>query len=213
MRFSITLATTVTAIGFVAFALSAAAAIDLTPEVREYTAEGVKFQQLIFHDDKQAIEYELPERWTFNAASSRLQLRPPDKKFAEAIIQTVSLTKPEALDENVCKALKEKFLTTLPPGSQLVKVEQEIQNPILLDGNPSFEIIVSYQVAAGKFLESALFVDLRDTQIVFNLTAPKEDFPALHSELKHSIFSWHWLGEKSEATASEAKAVTAAGQN
>jgi hypothetical protein len=73
-------------------------------------------------------------------------------------------------------------------------VEEEIANPVLLGGNASYEVIVSYQSMGEKFFKSTLFVNLRDTQLVFRLTARKDDFQALHREFKVSILSWHWIG-------------------
>lgn len=184
-----------------AWILTAAAAIDLTPEINDYTAQGEKIQQLAFHEGKLRIDYEPPRNWTFDGNAARLRLRPAKTKFAEAIIEATPLAKPQPLDETVCKALKEKFLAGLPAASQFAKIEQEIANPLLLGGNPTFEVIVSYQVAAAKFCQSALFVNVRDTRLVFYLTALKEDFQALHSEFKSSILSWHWADEKPEAAA------------
>src|SRR5437588_7024194 len=106
-------------------AFSAQAAIDLTPEINEYISDGTKFQQLIFHENDQRIEYELPRGWTFSRRGTALHLQPPDKKFAEAVIDAAALGKPQALDENVRKLLKDKLLAGLPVGSQMVTIEQE----------------------------------------------------------------------------------------
>jgi len=192
-RFSdIIVRSTVTA--FVVSAMSAASAgIDLTPSPSEYVAEGMKHQQLTFVQDKQRIKYELPAGWRYDGGGAQVHLTPPNKKFAEATITAAPLAKPEALDENTIKVLEQQFVAALPLGSQFVKIEEEIPNSVLLSGNPSFEVTASYQLNGEKFLKSALFVDLRDTQLVFRLSARKGDFPALHREFKSSIFSWHWI--------------------
>ena len=93
-----------------------------------------------------------------------------------------------------CKALEQQFITSLPLGSQFAKVEQEMDNPIPLNGNHSFEVTISYQLMGEKFLRSAIFVNLPDTQLVFRFTARKDDFEPLHREFRTSISSWHWLG-------------------
>jgi hypothetical protein len=186
--------------GCFAFAFAAQASINLTPEVSEYTAEGMKFHQLTFHDDKQVIQYEPPQKWTYAGGSAELRLKPPEKNFAEAAIETQTLAKPQALDENVRNALKEKFLASVPAGSQFVKLEQEIESPILLNGSPTLELIVSYQIMGEKFFRSALFAYVRDNQMTFRCSARKADFEQLHQEFRSSLLSWHWI-EPAEQTA------------
>jgi hypothetical protein len=167
------------------------AGIDFSPAVTEYVAEGVKFQQLTFQYNKQRIEYELPHAWIFDGGSTALHLKPPQKSFAEGLIEAEPLSKPQLLDENVRKSLEEKLIANLPAGSQLVKIEQEIESPLLLNGNRTFEVILSYQLMGEKFCRSALFAILPDVQLTFRLTARKDDFEPLHREFRASILSWH----------------------
>jgi hypothetical protein len=170
---------------------SANAGLDLTPAVSEYVAEGMKFQQLTFQYDKQRIEYELPHGWSFDGNSTALHLKPPRKNFAEAVVEAEPLSKPQPLDENVRKILEQRLIANLPAGSQLVKIEQEIESPLLLNGNRTFEVILSYQLMGEKFIRSALFANLADVQLTFRLTARKDDFDPLHQEFRASILSWH----------------------
>ena len=184
---------TITLISLAA-AFTVRGAIDLTPSVTEYVSLGIKYRQLIFQDDKRRIEYELPTNWSFDGTSNQLHLKPPGKSFAEAAITAVALDRPQPLDDDTVKLLGQQVIASLPVGSQFAKVEEEIANPVLLGGNASFEVTVSYQSMGEKFFKSALFVNLRDTQLVFRLTARKDDFQALHREFKVSILSWHWIG-------------------
>ena len=172
--------------------IPAYAGIDLTPSVNEYVANGIKFQQLTFQDDKRRIEYEPPRDWSIEGGTNQLRLK-PKKNFADAVITTVPLSKPQPLDDNTVKLLEQQLTADLPVGSQFAKVEEEIANPVLLNGNASFEVTVSYQLTGEKFFRSALFVNLRDTQLIFRLSARKDDFQALHRDFKVSIFSWHWI--------------------
>ena len=171
--------------------LSVYGGIDLTPSVQEYSANGMKFRQLVFNDEKRRIEYEPPQDWSFDGGTNQLHLK-PKKNFAEALISVAPLNKPQPLDENARQALREQFIASLPVGSQFAKVEEEVTNSVLLNGNESSEITVSYQSTGEKFLRSALFVNLKDAQLMFRLTARKDDFQALHRDFKSSIFSWHW---------------------
>jgi hypothetical protein len=177
----------------------AGAAIDLTPEVNEYTAEGLKFQQLMFRENKQRIEYEPPQKWVFDGGANALHLKPPNKNFAEAVIEIATLSKPQSLDETVRNALKERFLASVPAGSQFVKLEQEIESPILLNGMPTFEMTVSYQLMGEKFCRSALFAIVRENEITFRCSARKDDFDRVHQEFRGSLLSWHWLEASDQA--------------
>src|SRR5205085_8007029 len=176
-------------------------ALDLSPTITEYSAEGIKYHQLVFHDDKQRVEYEPPPAWKFEGGSNQLRLIPP-QKFAEAMISVTPLNKPQAFDENTIKLLQEQLVGALPVGSQFAKIEASTANSVLVAGNETLEITVSYQWMGEKFVKSALFANLKNAQLVFRLTAKKNDFASLARDLKTSIFSWHWVVEKStDATA------------
>src|SRR2546423_8217263 len=120
-------------------AFRANAEFDFTPAVSEYVAEGAKFQQLTFSYGKQKIEYELPFGWSFENSSTELRLKPPKKMFAEAVINAAPLTKPRPLDQNAVDALKQRFIASVPPGSQLVKIERELQNVPALGYNDAVD--------------------------------------------------------------------------
>lgn len=173
--------------------------IDLTPAITSYTSSGETIQQLIFKHDNGGIEYEPPMGWRFTGDPRQLHLNPRDKQFADAVIEAVPLQKPQPLDEKAVKTLEEQFVASVPPGSQSVAVVQAEQNPMLLDGNQTFAVTVSYQLMGNKFLRSALFVNLPDTQLIFRLTARKDDFEPLQREFRRSISSWHWKEPKRSA--------------
>jgi hypothetical protein len=168
------------------------AEIDLAPSVNEYVANGMKMRQLIFRDDKRKIEYEPPQDWSIGGTENQLTFKPKNN-FAEAAITVTPLAKPQSLDENAVKILAEQFLASLPVGSQFGKLEEQITNPVLLDGNGSVEMTASYQLMGEKFLRSAIFVNLPHAQLVFRLSARKDDFQSLHRDFKGSILSWHWI--------------------
>src|SRR2546430_230591 len=94
--------------------------IDFTPLVSEYTNSGATIQQLIFKHDNNRIEYEPPVRWRFRGEPKQLSLTPPQKEFADAVIEAVPLQKPQPLDDKTMKALEEQFVANVPPGSQFV---------------------------------------------------------------------------------------------
>lgn len=180
-------------VAFLTIVFTAKSGIDLTPSASEFIGEGIKYQKLSFLQDKQRIEYDPPPGWTFSGSAERVQLTPPKKTFAEAVIEALPLAAPQPLDEKITKALERQFIASLPPGSQFVTVASEEQNPVPVDGNPSFEVTASYQLMGEKFLKSAIFANLHDVQLIFRLTARKDDFELLHRDFKRSIFSWHWI--------------------
>ena len=198
MNFKITLI----ALLFVATKVSNAE-IDLTPIRSEYIANGAKIQQLQFKDGKRRIEYEPPAGWRIEGSGSQLTLK-PKPNFAQAAITLAPLSKPQPLDDTALTMLAEKYLADLPVGSQFAKIEEQTSNPVLIGGNASAQVTVSYQLAGEKFLRSSLISNLNNTQLMFRLTAKKNDFPALYRDFKTSLFSWHWTEEKEEPAQSDA---------
>ena len=191
---------TLTAIALCLTAIKASVGeIDLTPIRSEYIANGSKIQQLQFKDGRRQIEYEPPAGWNIDGDASQITLR-PKATFAQAAITLTPLNKPQPIDDTAIKSLAEKCLSELPVGSQFAKIEEQTSNPVLLGGNESAEITVSYQITGEKFVRSTLVVNLNDTQLIFRLTAKKNDFSSLHRDFKTSLFSWHWTEEKEEPT-------------
>ena len=173
-----------------AVASTAYGVIDLTPTASEYEAQGFKYLQLVFRDDKRTIIYEPPQKWDHRGQKSQLQLTPPDKKFAEALIQAIPLKAVEPLDPAGFIKFKEYVLAGLPSGSQLITTVAEGENTLLVNGAPSFELVVSYQTLGETFHRSVLLTNCNDTQLLFRLTARKSDFGTLYQAFKRSIMSW-----------------------
>ena len=86
--------------------------------------------QRIKRHDKHRIEYEPPPGWSLDGGA-QVKLKPPQRNFAEAVIEALPLTKPQLLDEAVAKTFQEQFIAALPPGSQFVTLVSAEQNPIL----------------------------------------------------------------------------------
>jgi hypothetical protein len=174
-------------------AATSAAALDLTPAVSEYTAEGITFRQLTFKDGKRQAAYEPPRLWSCRGSGNSLQLTPPKAERADAIIQVVEAKTVPKLDEKTIGALREQSLRSVPPGSQAVTVVSEEQNPVSLENNASFGITLSYQALGETFIRSIVFVNLPESQLSFRVTARKADFDAVQRPFRSSIYSWHWV--------------------
>ena len=173
---------------------AADAGLDLTATTNEYVAEGMKHSQLTFRHDKNHVEYEPPQGWKFAGSPNQLRLTPP-KNFAEGSITVAELNKPQPTDENSINLFAQQVLGELPVGSQFSKIEETTTNSVLVGGNESFGVTVSYQAMGEKFVRTAIVANVRDAHLVFRLTAKKDDFPALYRDFKGSIMTWQWAEE------------------
>jgi hypothetical protein len=173
---------------------TAQAHIDLTPTPTEYVAEGITFRRLIFRQaDNSSVRYEPPRGWTCRGGGDQLQLTPGDATRAQAAIQAVPLAAAQALDDKSTALLREEFLNNLPPGSQLIKLLKEEQNPVVLDNKLSYAVTASYQILGETFVRSTVFTNLGNTQLRFTINSRQSDFERLQQNFRRSIFSWQRL--------------------
>src|SRR5438045_2453677 len=114
-------------------AVTAHGAVNLSPFPSQIEAEGIKYTQLSFKDDKRQVLYMPPDHWTWRGGPSELRLTPPAIfARADALIEISPLAQPQAFDEKAIAALRQQFMSTLPPGAQGVKIISEEQSPLLL---------------------------------------------------------------------------------
>jgi hypothetical protein len=180
---------------FLAVALSsgAYANFDLTPTPHEFVSEGINYRELLFKHDKKQVSYIPPDRWSWRGGSNRLVLTPPGQIQAEASIEHASLAAPRPLDAGCTQELVQRALHSVPPQSQNVTIVQQLDSPVIMNGNPTLEVIVSYENFGQLFHKSTLFLHLPDAEVVFRLTARKSDFESLHNTFRKSLISWQWL--------------------
>lgn len=174
---------------------TARADLDLTPTLHEFVNEGFKYRQLLFRDseNEEQVKYIVPDRWSWRGTATSLVLTPPDKAQAEADIERAPLSIPRPLDEACVKELAQRALRSVPAESQNVSIVQQQENPVVIDGNPTVEIVLSYEAYGEAFRKSLLFLHLPDSELVFKLTARNADFEALHNVFCRSLFSWQWF--------------------
>jgi len=165
--------------------------IDFTPTTGERVLDGIKFQQLIFHENGRKIIYEQPRAWKYAASASQIAFTPPNMAQAEAVIDQSKLEKPENFDEATMKSLQEQVLASIPNAQDVTLVSAE-KNPLLINRHETFEVTVTYQIGGVEFERSVLFLNLPDTQLRFRVTANKKDFEKVHQAFRGSIFSWQW---------------------
>ena len=180
-------------LALVASLQSAHAVVDLTPTPQEYTAEGITIQQLIFRDGKQRVSYEPPRRWAYRFDAGALTLTPPKVDRAEAVVQAMPLLPPQPLDSRSIAVAKQQFIAALPPGSQMVEIAGEEFNPVVVDENTSYAVTASYQTLGETFTRCTVFINIRDTQLRFQLTARKADFAAVNAAFRRSMMKLRWL--------------------
>jgi len=180
---------------FFASALTARAALNLSPSANEFDGEGVKYTQLAFTDDQRKVLYVPPQNWSYRGSAAQLLLTPPAIfNRAAAVIETAALATPQPLDAKGIELVRRQFASTLPPGSQGIKVLSEESSPVLINGNiATYEITASYELFGETFLRSVLFSNVSETtQLRFKLTALKKDFDVLHRQFRASLVSWQW---------------------
>ena len=171
---------------------AAGSTIEFSADLKEFMGEGVGYHRLTFTDDKRTIFYQPPPKWTCSLMGKSLHLRPTDANFAAAEIEAIPLAGPQSIDAAASEAFTQQVLSTLPPGSQQAEVVKQEQNPVPLNNNPTFEVIVSYKAIGDPFQRSVLFLNTPANQVVFKLTAKKADFDALYRAFRRSIATWEW---------------------
>ena len=185
----------------VAIARAATAGVDLTPSPVTVEEDGLKYQQLRFKSrDGGSVSFTPPEGWSFSGGGGRLVFKPPGKDFAEAVLETVPLQAPAPIDEAVRTQFKEQVIATLPPGSHGFTTITEAENTVMPAGNPSFEVVVSYQLMGKTFQRSALLVHTPRERLLFRLTAQTADYLSLANGFRRSAMTWQFIEAKPPET-------------
>src|SRR2546423_10214948 len=150
--------------------------IDFTVTTSERVLDGIKFQQLIFHENGRKITYEQPRGWSHSGNSTSITFTPPNIPQAQASIEQLPLREPQNFDEPTMKTLQEQVLAAVPPNSQKVVIVNTEKNPFMINRHETFEVTVAYEAFGAEFQRSVLFVNLPNTQLRFRVTARKQDF-------------------------------------
>ena len=172
------------------------AAVDLTPMVTEVVDDGVTYQEVSCKTPEGKVVFTLPPAWTIRGQKARAQMTGPDKSFAEAVIEATPLEKPEPLDEAAIAKFKKQVLATLPAGSTKVTAVNEAHNSLMPGGNPSFEIVITYDMWGKIFQRSALLVNGPQDWLTFRFTCLKADFTTLNTTFRRSLMTWHTVAAK-----------------
>ncbi|MFZ1220304.1 MAG: hypothetical protein WAO00_13495 [Chthoniobacterales bacterium] len=174
------------------FAATVRGEIDFTPTVNRYMSEGAEYANASFKDGKRSVSIAVPRTWACRGDASRLQFTPPEPSLAEGTIQSLPAKGLIRFDEPTVQAFGQQVVSTVPSGSQGVTVVSQLENPVIIDGNLSYEFVVSFQTLGKTFLRSVVLVACPDQQLIFRFTAPKADFDNLNRSFRQSIYSWQW---------------------
>jgi hypothetical protein len=173
-------------------ALRAGAAIDFTPITGERVLEGVVFKQLIFHENGRAITYEQPRGWTYSGDTNHIRFTLPDIGQAQAEMAQSPLLEPQTLTGAAVKLLQSQVLASVPPGSQGATVISEEQNPITINRQQTYAVIVGYTLSGQEYRLSVIFLNLPSTRVQFRVIARKQDFEKVDRLFRASLFSLQW---------------------
>ena len=185
----------------VPFTVAVRGEIDFTPTLQRYMSEGAEYANASFKDGQQNISIAVPRTWNCRGDASRLQFNPPGQPLAEGTIQSMPTKGMVRFDEATVKVLEQQVISTIPSASQGVTVVSQQENPVIINGNLSYEFVVSYQALGKTFLRSVIVVACPDAQLVFRFTAPKTDFDDLNRSFRQSIYSWQWTDPEAAKTA------------
>jgi hypothetical protein len=165
-------------------------AIDLTPAITELIEDGVTYREVSCKTPEGKVMFTLPPGWTIRGQKDRAQITGPDKSSAEAVIEATPLEKPEPLDEAAIAKFRQQVLATLPPGSTKITTVNEAQNSLMPGGNPSFEILITYDLWGKIFQRSALLVNGPQDRFTFRFTSLKADFAPFNTNFRRSLMTW-----------------------
>jgi hypothetical protein len=184
---------------------SSRAGIDFTPTVEEYASQGFVYRRVILKEEKGVIKFVLPQAWSVRGSKDVLQLSPANHGFAEATISAIALSAPVPLNDVTVEALKQQALRAAPPASQSVQLVRCDLNPVPMAPYTSVGFVISYTALGRTFEKSMIFVQADDTQLVFSLTAPKEEFEGSYQLFRTSISSWQWRQPKTSGPMTASK--------
>jgi hypothetical protein len=171
------------------FLASGYGAIDLTPAVTDLVEDGVTYREVSFKTPEGKILLTLSPGWAIRGQTDRAQITGTDKTTG-AVIEAVSWQKPEPLDEAAIMKFKEQVVAALPAGSTKITAVSEAQNAIMPGNNPSFEIVITYDLWGKIFQRSAILVNGPQDRIVFRFTALKQDFQPLNTQFRRMVMTW-----------------------
>lgn len=148
--------------------------------------DGAQAAFVSFKDGDREIRYVPPENWTVSNA----HFQPTGDKMADAWIDTSPILEPVQWNMEHIKKIQNWVMTSfIPKGSGNIKVVSEEINPLKIGKQETYEITISYNFYGLDYQTSILFVERGKTEFRFIFVAGKQNFEALHSCFRGSLFS------------------------
>jgi hypothetical protein len=169
------------------------AQIDFTPRTRPTQFEGVAVNEPAFRNGEGWVQYVPPGGWEMQGEGRTLTLKPRDKTFAAASIESRALPANKTLDEDLVLRLKAEIQHSLPKEAEQVTWEAVEANPVLLNRHETRRVTVSYHAFAQQFTVTMIVCNFADQQIRFRLETRADDFEKLYDAFRRSLYTWQGL--------------------
>jgi hypothetical protein len=171
---------------------AADAELDLSPKLELFELEGVKLPQLAFSNgtSHEAI-YRPPADWKYSGGKDYLDLLP--QNLAQAKAKVAKWLSPFSFDPEGLKQLTQRFVESLPEGSEQVKVQSEELNPLQIDGHQTYLVQITYVYYGEKYACYALLLDRKAGPLSFRLICRAADYDNLREAFQKSLYSWQNL--------------------
>jgi hypothetical protein len=170
------------------------AELDFSPESVSVELDGIKMSQLTFRTGASSkASYQAPRDWKCSGGKDHLDLQPPDLSQVNAKITKLSASEAISFDAAGREELKKKAITSLPEGSQDVKLLSEELDPLQIDGNHTYLVELSYVFFGEKFACYSLILDRKPEAVSFRLSCREKDYPGLRQAFQRSLYTWQNL--------------------
>ena len=180
-------------------ALTASAAVDLTPHILTTYTDGIPIRRPYFADGNKKYALALDNETTLTAANGGAHFEFNKFMYAVMDLRPSALSPELAFDAASLPRYREAALQMLPQGNDKVKVEKEEANVMPINGWSSYRFTFSYGFFGQRFCESVTFLNLdAKQQIVMQVSAKEADYQVISSRAWDIIRAWHEVTRDAE---------------
>ena len=171
--------------------LTAARALDLTPQFGNVDADGLQLRMPFFQDGAKRVYIKPPNGWKIEGSSRRAVLfndSAPHSSIALMLSPQPLLPTTEAER----KTLRDTVLALAGKDAESVEVETETPDPLPLNGWKTFDIRIAYATSGARHLKSVMLVRLNafeELQVV--VSGPQNEFGKASSAAMTCLRTWH----------------------
>jgi hypothetical protein len=170
------------------------ASLDLSPQVETFELDGVTISQLAFDNaGKAKATYQPPQAWKCSGGGNLLELQPSGLAQANARISKLPPSASSSFDVEACRRLTQKVVTSLPEGSEQIKLVSEEMNPLQIDGKQTYLVELTYVYYGERFACYSLFLNRAPEMLMFRLSCRESNYQALRADFHRSLYTWQHL--------------------